>query len=121
MIRILVVDDEEAIRYLVKRPLEEAGYVVDEAQDGEEALARLRQEHYDVMLLDVVMPNKGGIEVLMDLSNEQPGLKVILVTGRARVEADPFQNLIDKLGVQTVLEKPIDPETILSTVQQHIS
>jgi DNA-binding NtrC family response regulator len=117
MIHVLVVDDEEAIRFMLRRPLEEAGYLVDEAQDGVEALSKIRKGSYDVMLLDVVMPNKGGIELLMDLRKAKPKIQVIVVTGRARVDTGPFKNLTTRLGVCEILEKPVKPEALLNAVK----
>src|SRR5512143_2753312 len=86
MINVLVVDDEEPFRRLLKKELTRKGYSVEVASDGNEALRLLRDRSYDVILLDVVMPGVDGIS-LMKKMKEDPGAPAIIVlTGKATVE-----------------------------------
>lgn len=119
--RALIVDDEEAIRFTLRSLLQEEGFDVVEATDGEQAIREIRAAAFDVVVLDVVMPNKGGIEVLMELKREFPKLPFVIVSGIAQLDSNPFRNLVGKLGVRHVLEKPIDKEALLQAVRRAIA
>jgi two-component system NtrC family sensor kinase len=80
-----VVDDEEAIREFLQESLALEGFAVDVAQNAEEGLTRLRARHYDLVLCDIKMPGKTGIELLEEISREQPDIvsRFIFMTGDA--------------------------------------
>ena len=84
--RILVVDDEERIRDACTMVLEEEGYDVATADNGELGLAMIEESHYDVILLDLMMPKLSGLEVLPQLKEKHPDTAVIVITGYATVE-----------------------------------
>ena len=79
--KILVVDDEERIRRLLKMYLEREEYIIDEAEDGNEALSKAFANDYDVILLDLMMPGKDGIEVCREL-REKKATPVIMLTAK---------------------------------------
>jgi len=78
---ILFVDDDDELRAIVHDQLTLAGYEVDEAQDGLEAIGMIRKRTYDVLLLDITMPGKSGWDVLAFARNHSPSSKVIMLTG----------------------------------------
>ena len=80
--RILVADDEEGIRELLREQLDAAGYVTDEATDGAEAIDKLDRETYDLAILDINMPKKSGLDVLKHIRDRQLKMGVIMLTGR---------------------------------------
>ena len=84
---ILVVDDEEGIRYFLERFLTREGYQVVTASSGEAALARLASTEFDVVLLDLKMKGMGGMEVLADLRQRWPATSVIILTAHASLES----------------------------------
>ena len=86
MIRILAVDDEEPFRRLLKKELSRKGFHIDVASDGETALKQLKDNVYDVVLLDIIMPGIDGISLLKQLSSDSPAPAVIVLTGKATVE-----------------------------------
>jgi DNA-binding NtrC family response regulator len=86
MISILVVDDEEPLRRLLKKELARKSFQVEVAQDGETALALLKENVYDVVLLDIVMPGIDGIELMKKIKNDPAAPAIIVLTGRATVE-----------------------------------
>jgi two-component system, OmpR family, response regulator len=82
---VMVVDDEEKVRRYLSRLLENRGFTVDAAADGEAALALLADRDFDVVLLDVLMPGLDGIAVLKEIKKRRPLTEVIILTGNASV------------------------------------
>ena len=113
--RILVVDDEEALRAVLSTELESEGYVVKSAGDGEEAIRILQGESFHLILLDIKMPNVDGFEVLKFVKQQSPQTKVIMLTGFA-----DLKNAIEskKLGAEDFVCKPYDLVDLLTTVER---
>jgi DNA-binding response OmpR family regulator len=101
--KLLYVDDEEALRILVKSQLTMEGYSVETAEDGDVALEMLQQSRYDLVLLDIRMPRKNGIEVLKEIKKLNIQTRVIMLTAvtdlTSAIEAV-------KLGANDYLTKP---------------
>ena len=111
--KILVVDDDAAIRYAVARLLASAGYQPLEAADGTMALELLRRERPDVTILDVDMPGLGGLEALDRLRRGGSELSVIMLSGSADVE-DRVRGF--GLGADDYIAKPFDPRELLARI-----
>ncbi len=113
--KILVVDDEEALRYLLSSELAAEGYDVETAGDGDEAIESIKQKDYDVVLLDIKMPRVDGFEVLKFIKQNKPEIKVIMLTAYADVK-----NAIEalKLGASDFVSKPYDLEDILTSINR---
>ena len=109
---ILVVDDEASIRRTLREILEYEDYEVDEAEDGVAALAKLRSQEYDLVLLDVKMPKKDGLEVLGEISKELPEVPFVMISGHGTVETAVEAT---KLGAYDFIEKPPDLNRLLLT------
>jgi DNA-binding response OmpR family regulator len=103
--RILVADDEEPLRRLLHEQLAVSGYLVDEAEDGEAAIAQLQKEQYQLVLLDINMPRKSGIDVLKYIRDRQLPTRVIMVTGRLGFSVGSESML---LGADEYITKPFD-------------
>ena len=118
--RILVVDDEEAVRNLLQRILEETGYTVTTAANGQEAIYKLSLGEAKIMLLDMKMPGMSGIEVLQKLEEEWPKYCIIMVTA-----VTDLQTAVDalKLGACDYITKPFDREDVkqklVKAIQKH--
>jgi len=84
--KVLIVDDEDRFRLTLRKILEANGYTVDEAADGYEALEKVKEFKFDVILLDVKMPGMHGVEVLTKLKKTDPIPEVIILTGHASVD-----------------------------------
>ncbi|OGP86852.1 MAG: Fis family transcriptional regulator [Deltaproteobacteria bacterium RBG_13_65_10] len=112
--KILVVDDEESIRRTLSAVLRDEGYPVVLAADGDEALGRTAQEQPDLVLLDIAMPGKGGIEVLERLREEMPWLPVIMMSGHGTVETAVKAT---KLGAYDFIEKPLSIDKLLVAIR----
>ncbi|HBP21300.1 MAG TPA: sigma-54-dependent Fis family transcriptional regulator, partial [Planctomycetes bacterium] len=85
--RLLIVDDEAPLRRALARSLRREGYEVNEAEDGERALLLLEQGEYEVVLLDLRMPGRPGLEVLREIKQRWPLTEVIVLTGHGSIDA----------------------------------
>jgi two-component system cell cycle sensor histidine kinase/response regulator CckA len=114
---ILVVEDEEPVRTLVRETLEDAGYQVFEASDGEEALALLSRtrEPIHLLLTDVVMPKIGGRTLASRVSSRHPEMQVLFMTGYFDTDIDRQEN---PLGRKPVIFKPFSPQELMSKVRE---
>src|SRR5262245_33148963 len=107
--RILVVDDERNIRRTLGMVLETAGYQVDSASNGEEALSKCREQHYDIAFVDLQMPKMGGLELTRFLRGLSSKTAVVILTAYGSA-ANAVEAM--KLGAVDFLEKPFDPKII---------
>ena len=114
-VRILVVDDEETVRSLFRRILEEAGYEIATAANGEEALREVSQQEPEVVLLDIKMPGLSGIEILGKLTTDCPDICVIMVT--AVVDTQTAVEAM-KLGAYDYITKPFKPNDVVRKMQE---
>jgi DNA-binding NtrC family response regulator len=110
---ILIVDDEKNIRLTLSRALETLGVEVDSAQDGEEALAKLKEKEFGLILLDLHMPGVDGMEVLRQVREIRPDIRVVIITAYGTVELAVEAM---KLGAVDFVQKPFVPEEIRKMV-----
>ena len=113
--RFLFVDDEEELVSAVIERLELRGIDAVGVTSGDEALHRLREGSFDVVVIDIKMPGIGGIEVLRTINRRYPGIKVILMTGHGSAEDLEIGR---RLGAVTCLQKPVDLDDLLATVER---
>ena len=113
---ILIIDDDEQTRVLLRRVLEEAGYLVSEAPNGQEGLRQFRQTPTALVITDLLMPDMDGLEVTMALHRESPTLKIIAITGGSGKR--DFLEVAKHLGAHRTMKKPISIVELLQTVQQ---
>ncbi|MGD0204013.1 MAG: response regulator [Candidatus Bathyarchaeia archaeon] len=115
--RILVVDDDESIRNTVKAILEGEGYIVDLAATGREAIKRTEETAYNVVLIDIRLPDIEGVELLKLMKDAVPRTRKIMVTGYPSM-----QNAITALNknADAYMIKPIDIEKLLNTLKEQI-
>ena len=103
--RILIADDEEALRELLREQLSAQGYTIDEAPDGEVAVEKLQKGKYDLAILDINMPRKNGLEVLKHIREQKLPMRVIMLTGRLGFSVGSESIL---LGADEYITKPFD-------------
>jgi DNA-binding NtrC family response regulator len=114
MAKILIIDDEKAIRGSLKEILEYEKYKVDEAEDGEEGLSKLSKEKYDIALLDIKMPNMDGMEVLQKAIESGVDTQFIMISAHGNIETAVEAT---KLGAFDFIEKPPDLNRLLVTIK----
>jgi DNA-binding response OmpR family regulator len=118
MARIIVIDDEAALRRAIRRALETAGHVVREASDGEMGLKALADHGADLVITDIFMPGQDGIVTVRRIRQEFPAVKVIAMSGgdsTGRMDLRPDAVL---LGAALSLAKPFAPAELLAVVRQ---
>jgi len=115
MHKILVVDDEKNIRLTVKRCLESPDMAIDDAINGEEALAKLTEQSYHLMLLDLKLPGIDGMDILKTVRNLYPDMRVVIISAHGSI-----QTAVEamKEGAMDFLEKPFAPSDIRQVVQK---
>src|SRR5208282_5966904 len=104
--RILIVDDEEIVIRSCLRILDGNDYQIEVAHDGHDALRKVEDNPYDVMILDIMMPNLGGLEVLRRVKEAHPDMDVIMITGLSQIDT-AVQAM--KLGAFDYISKPFEP------------
>jgi two-component system, NtrC family, response regulator AtoC len=115
--KILVVDDEANLRYLLSKELSRSGYAIDVAEDGASASARVREDFYHVVLLDLVMPKMDGISWLRSIRAENINSEVIILTGNATIES-AIESM--KLGAFEYIRKPYDINELIIHIDRAI-
>jgi len=117
MSTVLVIDDEPGIRTVLTDILEDEGYTVLTAGDGFEGLSILKEQNVDLVILDIWLPNMGGIDVLKEIKHDYPELEVIIISGHANID---LAVKAVKLGAFDFLEKPLSLEKIVTVAANAI-
>lgn len=118
MARILVVDDDVHVRTVLQRLLVAAGHTVDLAEEGGEALQKLAEDQYALVVLDLLMPGMEGIETIMRLRQEHEGVKIIAISGGGRRANLDFLATAKKLGAHHALKKPFRMEDLFRAIEE---
>jgi CheY-like chemotaxis protein len=113
---ICVIDDDESVRQTVGRILRSAGYAVVDAKDGEAGLLAVERSHPIMIVTDIVMPNREGIETIREAKQRFPAIPIIAISGGGRLGPDGFLELARKLGADDCLAKPFRPVELLEKV-----
>ncbi|MGA9396851.1 MAG: response regulator transcription factor [Anaerolineaceae bacterium] len=113
--RILIVDDEPNVRFVLEHTLKEGGYILDTAEDGGQAINMVSRTNYDLILLDLQMKPVNGLEVLTAVHERKPDTVVIILTAHSTIES-----AVDalRMGAFDYLFKPASPETIRERVRE---
>lgn len=121
MLSVLIVDDQVQIRQLIRDALEGAGYHVEEARDGKAGLERYREQSADLVLMDIFMPDQGGLEAIMAFRREFPDSRIIAMTGGTDGIGVPnFLDVATMLGARRTLQKPFELQALLDAVAAEV-
>src|SRR5574338_1252064 len=116
---ILIIDDDASIRQVVRLSLEEAGYVVREAPNGRKGLHAFRQARPDLVITDIFMPDRDGLEVIESLQRASPAPKILAVSGASGTM--DYLKAARAAGAACVLRKPFTMSAILNTIAALLS
>jgi len=121
MARILVIDDTEEVRWFLRLILEKAGHEVLEAPDGVQGLQAYHRQAADLVLCDLFMPEKEGLETIRELRGRHAGAKIIAISGGCPSTSVDFLPLARKFGAARALHKPFDACQLLAAVGEVLS
>ncbi len=117
---ILIVDDEQTILDIAQAILHKHTYNCITANSAERASAIIKSENLDMAILDVVLPERGGLDLLMEIKASKPHLPTILMTGKVQIDNDAFVQLAKQFGARHILSKPLTPEQLVAIVKTTI-
>lgn len=116
MATILVVEDEEAFRLMLTEMLKREGHSVMTAANGREAIALAQCNAFDLVITDLIMPEKEGIETILDLRKIAPGVRIIAMSGGGRGSARDYLHAAAQLGASQTLSKPFSRSQLLDAI-----
>jgi two-component system, chemotaxis family, chemotaxis protein CheY len=116
--RVLVIDDDVAVRQTIALLLDDAGIDVIQAADGKEGLSLLPCSQPDLIVTDIIMPEKEGIETIMEIRKLDRDIPIIAISGGGRIGNADFLEIASRLGASVTLPKPFDPETLVDLVRK---
>lgn len=116
MANILVIDDDVQILWVLRKILEKEGHKVISASDGEIGLQHFKNASYDLVITDMIMPNKSGINLITDIFQEYPEAKIIAISGGGAIEAERYLQIAQSLGVARTITKPFTMQSLVEAV-----
>ena len=117
----LLVDDDKSIRFLLSTALTDSGFRVSEAENGQQALSIYRNEFPDVIITDILMPDRDGLELMMAIQGLNPDAKIIAITGGGNLNQSLLLKMSETLGATRVLQKPFNPEELVDAARELLS
>jgi DNA-binding response OmpR family regulator len=114
---ILVIDDDVLVLDTIVQVLQNSGYRVSGAADGREGIAIFRSGHPDLVITDIIMPVKEGIEVIRAIRRERPAVKIIAISGGGRGGNLNYLEMARAMGANDVIAKPFDADELVERVQ----
>jgi YesN/AraC family two-component response regulator len=118
MARILLIDDDDSVRTVLRLMLAQFGHTVIEARNGREGMELFTHANADLVITDIVMPEKEGLEVLREMREIHPPVRIIAISGGGRVNPKDYLRMAKFLGAAGVLAKPISSEALIATINE---
>ena len=119
--KILVIDDEPDICEMTKLLLEKAGHDVTCTSDSRLAGRMLKEQPFDAVITDMLMPDKDGLEVMAELRRNHPEVRIIAASGGGRVSSDSYLHIARKSGAHALLSKPFTLQELLNCIEEAFS
>jgi len=118
MARIVIIDDDTNLRTIIRQMLEGAGHQVREACDGAEAMSFISESPVDLVITDVIMPEKEGIETVIELHKKRPDVKIIVMSGGGRFGPEDYLETAVAFGANHTIAKPFGRNEMLKAVER---
>jgi len=118
---VLIIDDEWSIREVATLMLERAGYKVMSAATADDGMSMLAGNRISAVLIDVILPDKNGLELSLELNRKWPNIPIILMSGRVSTEADSIKNFNGHFGIAGSIAKPFTQEQLLASLSGALS
>jgi DNA-binding response OmpR family regulator len=116
MKHFLVIDDDALVRESIQLMLNDSDYKVDLAEDGIQGIKLFKQNKYDVVITDIIMPNKEGFETISELKRINDNVKIIAISGGSRNGIGAYLPIAENLGAKAILYKPFDESELIRTI-----
>ncbi|MFP3944459.1 MAG: response regulator [Alphaproteobacteria bacterium] len=118
MAAVLIIDDDPRIRELWSSALSKAGFSVHAAGSGARGIEIVKTEQVDVAIIDLIMPDKDGIETLLEIKSARPDMKVLAVSGGGEILNASYVDIADRLGADATLRKPVSIDRLCRVVAE---
>jgi len=118
MQRILIIDDDHHVLLMTKKMLERVGFEVDLASNGNEGLELFKRLSVDLVITDIIMPEKEGLETIREMKRLRSDLKIIAMSGGGKVSSDNYLNTAKIFGASKIISKPFSQKQMVSAVQE---
>ena len=118
MAKILIIDDEPQVRAMLRQMLEREKFEVMDASDGKEGIRLYRENPADLIITDIIMPEKEGLETIIELKKDYPDVKIIAISGGRRIEPGEYLQLAEILGAIKTFKKPVKRDELLEAVRE---
>jgi DNA-binding NtrC family response regulator len=115
--RVLLIDDEQMVRKIVRKMLERSSHEVTEAENGRLGLEQLKTGTFDLVITDIIMPEMEGVETLLTVREQYPSVKVIAMSGGGRTGNIDFLSAAEKLGASAILHKPFTLGSLTAAIE----
>ncbi|MDY0361267.1 MAG: response regulator [Desulforegulaceae bacterium] len=116
--KILIIEDDSDLRQVLKIMLEQENYIVSQAENGLSGLKKFKNDSFDLVITDIIMPEKEGLETIFELKKINPSVKIIAISGGGRIAAEEYLLMAKNFGVSTVLSKPFKKDAFLFSVKE---
>jgi YesN/AraC family two-component response regulator len=116
--KILIIDDEPYILLMLKKMIEKIGHEVDLASNGRDGMELFEKEPADMVITDIIMPDKEGLEIILEMKKTHPDLKIIAISGGGRISPESYLECARHFGASRVFQKPFKQKEILSAVKE---
>jgi DNA-binding NtrC family response regulator len=114
--RILVVDDDTIMRETLRDILTFEGFSVSSAEGGSQAISQLSNEPFDLVITDILMPQRDGLEVITEAKKNYPNMQIIAISGGGYISADAYLRMASDAGADDIISKPFDVDDFLRKV-----
>ena len=115
--KILIIDDEPYILLMLKKMLEKIGHEVELASNGREGMEMFRNDVVDMVITDIIMPDKEGLEIILEMKQSNPDLKIIAISGGGRISPESYLECAKHFGASRVFQKPFSQKEFVSAVK----
>ena len=117
MASILIIDNDTQILRMLHQILERENYHVTEASKGKQGIKLYRENPADLVITDIIMPEKDGIEIIIELRRDYPDVKIIAISGGGRIKSEDYLDIARKLGAHRIFAKPVERKELLNAVR----
>jgi DNA-binding NtrC family response regulator len=118
MASILIIDDDPQVLAMLEQRLTRQGYEVVQASDGKSGVRIYRENPTDIVITDLIMPKKEGIETIMEIKKDFPEVKIIAISGGGRVGSAQYLDIAKAFGARYIFAKPVEMEELLQAINE---